>query len=187
MIAAVDALWCGERNGRCVTSGCSGDSTPATEWIRITSSASRGSSGGRIDGSRRPSIVLPVPGGPASRRLWPPVAASSSARRARSWPAHVGEVRRIGLGGDVGRLRRRRPQLAAKVGDRLGQVPHRDRLDAAELRLAGRLWSTEDSLESSPSRSFRDRERAANGPHPPVERQFADGGMLGKPLGRYLP
>ena len=39
-----------------------------------------------MPGSRRASIVLPVPGGPASRRLWRPAAASSSARRARSCP-----------------------------------------------------------------------------------------------------
>ena len=43
-------------------------------------------SGGRIPGSRRASIVFPVPGGPASRRLCPPAAAISRARRARSWP-----------------------------------------------------------------------------------------------------
>src|SRR5260221_9369750 len=32
------------------------------------------------------SIVFPVPGGPTSSKLWPPAAASSSARRPRSWP-----------------------------------------------------------------------------------------------------
>ena len=54
--------------------------------MRVTSSASSGASGGRIPGKRRASIVLPVPGGPPSSRLWPPAAAISSARRARSWP-----------------------------------------------------------------------------------------------------
>ena len=44
-------------------------SSPATEWIRVTSSASSGGSRGRIPGSRRASIVLPVPGGPPSSRL----------------------------------------------------------------------------------------------------------------------
>ena len=42
--------------------------------------------GGRMPGSRRASMVLPVPGGPISRRLCAPAAAISSARRARSWP-----------------------------------------------------------------------------------------------------
>ena len=40
---------------------------PATDWIRVTSIASSGASGGRIDGSRRAIIVLPVPGGPGGR------------------------------------------------------------------------------------------------------------------------
>ena len=67
-------------------SGRSRDSRPATEWIRVTSSASSRVERGRSPGRRRASIVFPVPGGPASRRLWPPAAASSSARRARSCP-----------------------------------------------------------------------------------------------------
>ena len=49
------------------------------EWMRVTSIASSRVSGGRIDGSRRASIVLPVPGGPCRNRLWPPAAATSSA------------------------------------------------------------------------------------------------------------
>ena len=68
-IAAIDALWCGARNGGRVISGLSADKSPATEWMRVTSSWSRGFIGGRIDGRRRPSIVFPVPGGPASSRL----------------------------------------------------------------------------------------------------------------------
>ncbi len=60
--------------------------SPASEWIIETSSTSAGSSGGRIDGSRAASIDLPEPGGPTISRLWPPAAAISSARLARSWP-----------------------------------------------------------------------------------------------------
>ena len=52
----------------------------------LTSSISEGSSGGRIEGSRRASIDLPAPGGPIIRRLCPPAAATSSARLAVSWP-----------------------------------------------------------------------------------------------------
>ena len=40
-----------------------------TLWMRVTSIASARDSGGRIDGSRRASIVLPTPGGPESSRL----------------------------------------------------------------------------------------------------------------------
>ena len=42
---------------------------PATEWTRVTSSASGRVNGGKMPGSRRASIVFPVPGGPMSRRL----------------------------------------------------------------------------------------------------------------------
>ena len=43
-------------------------------------------SGGRIPGSRRAIMVLPDPGGPINRRLWPPAAAISSARFANCCP-----------------------------------------------------------------------------------------------------
>ena len=61
-------------------------SSPATECSCVASSASVRVSGGRIDGRRRASIVLPAPGDPTSRRLCPPAAAISSARRAWCWP-----------------------------------------------------------------------------------------------------
>ena len=83
-IAAVEAEWCGARNGGTRTRPPPGGRTPATEWMRVTSSAASSSRSGRIPGNRRASIVFPVPGGPASSRLWPPAAATSSARRARS-------------------------------------------------------------------------------------------------------
>ena len=60
-------------------------------------------------------------------------------------PAHVGQVGLVGLRRLVRRLGRRRPQLAAQVRDRLGEMADRDRLDAAELRLAGRLGARRES------------------------------------------
>ena len=48
--------------GASVTSGRSAASIPATEWMRVTSIASPGESGGRIPGSRRASIVFPGSG-----------------------------------------------------------------------------------------------------------------------------
>ena len=63
-MAAVEALWCGARNGGSAISGCSGSTRPATEWMRVTSRACSSASGGRMPGSLRASIVLPVPGGP---------------------------------------------------------------------------------------------------------------------------
>ena len=59
----------------------------------LTSSISAGSSGGSNDGSRFASIDLPAPGGPIMRRLWPPAAATSSARLAVSWPLMSLQIR----------------------------------------------------------------------------------------------
>ena len=65
-------------------------------WIRVTVIASARVSGGRIDGRRRASIVLPVPGGPESRRLCEPAAAIVSARIAYGVSADVGEIDAVG-------------------------------------------------------------------------------------------
>ena len=46
----------------------------------------QGQIAGRMVGSRRASMVLPVPGAPTSRILCPPAAAISMARLACSWP-----------------------------------------------------------------------------------------------------
>ena len=54
--------------------------------MRVTSIASSGCSGGRIDGSRRAIIVLPVPGGPCRKRLCPPAAATSRPGTSALWP-----------------------------------------------------------------------------------------------------
>ena len=101
--------------------------------------------------------------------------------------AHVGEIGQLGLAGLVGRLGRRRLQLAAEIRDRLAEVPHGNRFDAAELGFARGLGSAEDPFEPRPSRSLRNGESAANGPHPPVERKLAHRGVLREPLSRDLP
>ena len=76
---------CGLRKGRRRTRPAGGSSA-AREWILVTSIASARVSGGRSAGRRRASMVLPEPGGPRKSRLWPPAAATSSARLAVSWP-----------------------------------------------------------------------------------------------------
>ena len=101
-------------------------------------------------------------------------------------PANVGQVWMVGLGRLVRRLCRRRPQLSAEVGDRLGEMAHGDRLDAAELRLARRLGCAENPLEAGAPRTFRDGERAAHRPDATVESELADGCVLGEPLDRKL-
>ena len=84
-IAAIEAEWCGARNGR-RSDNLPPASSPAMEATIDTSSSSRGDSGGRIDGRRWASIDLPAPGGPIISMLCPPAAATSSARLALSWP-----------------------------------------------------------------------------------------------------
>ena len=65
---AAEIEWCGARNGLRCTSGA-GPSTPATLWIRVTSSASPRLSGGMIEGRRLAAIDLPLPGGPIMSTL----------------------------------------------------------------------------------------------------------------------
>ena len=65
----------------------------------MTSSASSGSSGGRIVGSRCASRVLPAPGGPCSRRWCPPAAATSMAQRPSSCPTTSARSTPNGVGG----------------------------------------------------------------------------------------
>ena len=90
---AAEIVWWGARNGRAVARPP--EPSPATLWIRVISSASSNDGGGRMPGSRRATIVLPAPGGPAISRLWPPAAAISSARFASACPRtsrHVGQL-----------------------------------------------------------------------------------------------
>ena len=76
---------CGARKGRAATSARP-SSRPATLWIAVTSIASASASGGRMDGSRRASMVFPEPGGSEQQELCAPAAATSSARLACGWP-----------------------------------------------------------------------------------------------------
>ena len=149
-----------------------GGSRPATEWIRVTSSASARVSAGRIPGKRRASIVFPVPGGPISRRLCEPAAAISSARRARSCPrtsARSGASELVGVLRQ--RLVRRSLDLSSKVRDDLSQVADGHGLDARERSLGRRLGRADDSRKTGTPRSFGDGERPRHRANPPVERR----------------
>ena len=92
------AVWCGARNGRVATTRGRFPSSPATLWIFVTSSASAVVVRGRIEGSRRASIVFPQPGGPTSTTLWPPAAAISSARFASVCPRTLVDQNKTGRG-----------------------------------------------------------------------------------------
>ena len=79
-------VWCGARKGRRVTNMPPPFSRPATEWMRETSSASSTVIGGRMEGRRRASMVLPEPGEPIISRLCPPATATSIAVLTDSCP-----------------------------------------------------------------------------------------------------
>ena len=102
--------------------------SPATLCSRVTSIASARLSVGRIDGSRRASIVLPVPGAPSISRLCPPAAAISSASNGISWPrtsARSGSRdrrRRTGLRPGIAGIGRPRSTPAASVRLRTGTI-----------------------------------------------------------------
>ena len=142
--AASEIVQCGARTGRAVDERRGRRAGPATLWIAVTSIASSSVSGGRIDGRRRASMVFPEPGGPSSSTLWPPAAATSSARLACAWPrtsarspaatARVGEQR---VGVDAGRRERR---LAAEVARRPRRASRRRRRAARRRAPPRRRW-----------------------------------------------
>ena len=158
-------------------------SSPAIEAIIDTSRSSAGDSGGRIDGSRLASIDLPAPGGPTISRLWPPAAATSSARLAVSWPlmsarsgsAAAGRRARLGARQDLRAAemigegdqaaRREDRHVAARPG-RLG--PHaagqiRPRPMALAAIAAGSTPATARSCRRATVRRARRNRRAVAG------------------------
>ncbi len=154
---------------------------PATEAIIDTSRSSDGSSGGRMPGSLLASMDFPAPGGPIINRWWPPAAATSSARRADSWPRISA---RSGGGiaglGDAGLGAGENLEAAKMIGDGdeaarredrhfgagpRGLRPRRDRADDAARHGVGGDRRRQDA---------RDRRDGA------IQRQFAEGDEIGK-------
>ena len=85
-----------------------------------------------------------------------------------------------------GRRVGRRIAHAAQVGDRLGQVGDRHRLDAGERHLRTRLGGTDHPLQAGPLCTLGRDERAGNRAEAAVERQLTDRGMAGERIGREL-
>src|SRR5204863_10217200 len=82
ILPASEALWGGMLNDLTLTKLLPDSSTPPTLWIFVVSRASSNVNGGRIVGTLLASMVLPDPGGPIIKMLWPPAQATSSARLA---------------------------------------------------------------------------------------------------------
>jgi hypothetical protein len=102
-------------------------------------------------------------------------------------PADVGEVGTVRPLLLLRRLDRGRAQLAAEIGDGLGQMAHGDRVDPRERRLGGRLRSAEDPVEPGPPGALRHREGTAHGANATVEGELPDRRVLGQSLPRELP
>ena len=122
------------------------------------------------------------------RRLCPPAAATSRARRARSWPRTSarsgtadGSSASSTSGSNAGSV-----DLAAKVGDDLREMPYGDGLDSSESDFRRRLGGAENSVEPGSPRSLRDRKRTGDRAYATVERELADRRVGGEPLGRKL-
>ena len=136
----------------------------------------------------RASIVLPVPGGPVRRRLWSPAAATSSARRARSWPrtsARSGTAACSSASAKK-RIERGSVDLASEICDDLAEMPNGDRLNSGERDFRGRFRGAEDALRARPPGALCDREGSGHRPHATVQRKLTDRRVLGEPLGGDL-
>ena len=174
---------------RRTTSARPGGSRPATEWIRVTSSASARVSAGRIPGKPAREHRLAGARRPHQQDV---VRAGGSDLECTAGALLSAHVRQIGLQRrSVGvleqRLVRRSLDLASKVRDDLGQVADGHRLDARESSLGGRLGRADDSRKTGTPRSFGDGERPRHRANPPVEGELADGGVVDEPLRRKLP
>ena len=176
--AASEIVQCGARTGRAVTRGRP-SSRPATLWMAVTSIASSSVSGGRIDGRRRASIVLPEPGRSEQQHVVRAGGGDLEGALGMRLAAHVGEV--------AGRRRRAREQrrgvdrgrstdaLAAQVGDGLGErLDADDRRPAGERGLGGVADRHEQAGEPRVARGRGDRQGAAHGVNASVESELAE-------------
>ena len=161
---------------------------PATEWIRVTSSASSRVSGGRMPGRRRPSIVLP--GSRRARQEHVVLSRGCKLERPSSTllAPNLGEVGQERLLELVASRRcgERDVLLAAQVGDRLREVADRDDVDAGEGGLGSGLGSTEEARQPGPAGTLGDGDRAGDGAHAAVERELSHAGVLEQAGGREL-
>ena len=62
----------------------------------------------------------------------------------------------------------------AEIGDRVGEVMHRNRLDARQRHLPARLGGAHQPRHLRPARAFRGDQRPGHRPHAAVERELAE-------------
>ena len=146
-----------------------------------TSRSSAGASGGRMDGSRAASIDLPAPGGPTMSRLWPPAAATSSARLALSWPLMSARSRTAGRDFEDFRLR---PRQHLRALEMIGQLDQRSRRDDLDFRARpGRFRSAfrrADQTFAARIRADGSRQHAGDRRDRAIEAELAQDGEAGQ-------
>jgi hypothetical protein len=123
-------------------------------------------------------MVLPAPGEPTIRRLWPPAAATSSARRASSWPRT--SERSAAVAGSE-------PVSDGPIADGR-QVPRRNPTTPVDLRgLDGVGHRHDDPAEAATRRRDGDRDHTRGRKDLPLERDLAEEDVPSGGLWRHLP
>ena len=148
---------------------------PRTLWIRVTSSASSRASGGRIDGSRRASIVLPEPGGPLEQQVMAARGGDRQRLDRRGMAAYVAEIGRRDASPGVAPRTAAGADLAAQRRREPGEVRDAEHLDAVdERRLGGALERHDEPAQPEPARALCGDERPRAGADLAAQRQLAE-------------
>ena len=182
--AAVDAVWCGARNGRRPTrrppTGSPGGGVDAGDLERLGGGRA---AGGSWRGAGRASSCR-CPAGRTNSRWWPPAAATSSAWRANGEPAHVGEVDELvvaerrsvdaSASARAGPSRARAPRPSGTRGARRGCVPRAPARRATSAASAALAIGHDDALDPGARERVDERERAGHRADRAVEPELAE-------------
>ena len=101
-------------------------------------------------------------------------------------PANVGQVRAASAVAPLRRDDRWRLAGSAQIRTRLRQVLHCNRLDSGQRCFGRRLRRTDEAVKPCPPRRLRRHERSGHRANATVQRELAEGGVLGEPLSRNL-
>ena len=140
-----------------------------------------------MPGSRRASIVLPVPGGPTSSRLCAPGRGDLERTPCPLLAAHVGQLRSMRRVASLLVDGRWRPSLAAEIRHRLGRCRTGTGSIPASATSAPDSAAQISRSRPGPARSLGGNERTDDGAQPPVERQLTERGVTGQRPGWKLP
>ena len=153
--------------------------------------ASSSESGGRMEATRRASIVLPVPGGPIISTLCPPAAAISRPRLACAWPRTSAKSRpspSLSRGAPARAVGGADLPLAVQVLDRVVQGGDGNDVDAFHHAGLRRVHGGhQQRREAFPPRVQGHRQHPAHRAHPGVERQLAHHERAVEPSGLDQP